>query len=105
MHSFSVELLNYSKCTLQFDEGSRTHASHDNENEVTGSSVTADTRQRVDSLNQQPQARPHSYIDDTEAHRISRADSVASARPPSIIEEAEFQNGAGILVSTLLDPY
>ena len=64
--------------------------------DLSGSSTAVNTRQRVDSLNQQPQARPHSYIDDTEAHRISTTSKVdgiaASACQLTIIEE----DGAGV---------
>ena len=52
---------------------------------------TVDSRQRIDSLSKQPQARPPSIFDDTEKYDFSRAESIGSrgARPASIIEEQE----------------
>lgn len=63
--------------------------------------TATEARSRIDSLNSQPQARPSSYIDETTSvgHEINRTCSFGGARPASIIEEVDLQDGVIKLVT------
>ena len=56
-------------------------------------------RRRVDSLNQQPQARSSSFVSDTQTPIANRAGSIRQAHSPSILEEASVQDG--VCINTL----
>ena len=71
-----------------------------NRDAASGSDRT-DERRRVDSLNQQPQARSSSFVGDTQTPIANRAGSIHEARPPSIHQEAGVPDG----VSTKLPLY
>ena len=57
------------------------------------SSDTTDARRRIDSLSAQPQARPPSFVDEKLDIEINRACSFTGARPASIIEQSDSQDG------------
>lgn len=66
------------------------------------SSDTTDARQRIDSHSAQPQARPPSIVDEKLDPEINRAGSFAGARPPSIIEQSDLQDGVSKITYSFL---